>query len=51
MAEKQFAPDSPYIIRDLTAEAQALRILGRTEEAVKLEQRMQTIRAAQSNPN
>jgi len=51
MAEKQFGPDSPYVIRDLTAEAQALRELGRTEEAVKLEQRMQTIQAAQSNPN
>ena len=39
------------MIRDLTAEPQALRILGRTEEAVKLEQRMQTIQAAQSDPN
>jgi hypothetical protein len=44
-------PDSPYMIRDLTAEAQALRILGRTEEAVRLEQRTQTIQAAQSNPS
>ncbi len=39
MAEKQFGPDSPYLVRELTAEAQALRKLGRADEAARLEQR------------
>ena len=50
LGEKLFGASSPYLVRDLTAEAQALRQLGRTEEAVKLEQRTQTI-SAQANPN
>jgi hypothetical protein len=43
-------PESPYLVRDLTAEAQALRQLGRPDDASKLEQRTQTISAAK-NPN
>jgi len=39
VAEKQFGPDSPYLVRALTAEAQAVRKLGRADEAAKLEQR------------
>jgi hypothetical protein len=37
-------------VRDLTAEAQALRQLGRSDEAAKLEPRTPTISAAQTNP-
>jgi Tetratricopeptide repeat len=51
LGEKLFGPDSPYLVRDLTAEAQALRQLGRPDEAAKLEQRTQTISAAQTSPN
>jgi hypothetical protein len=51
MEEKQFGPDSPYLVRDLTAEAKALRQLGRNEEAAKLEQRTQSLQSAQTNPN
>jgi len=50
MAEKEFAPASPYLVRELTAEAQARRKLGRADEAARLEQRTQSIQAAQSNP-
>jgi hypothetical protein len=48
--EKLFGASSPYLLRDLTAEVQALRQLGRSEEAAQLEQRTQTI-SAQSSPN
>jgi hypothetical protein len=51
LEEKQFGPASPYLIRDLTAEAQALRKLGRTDDAAKLEQRTQSLQSAQTNPN
>jgi hypothetical protein len=51
MAEKQFGASSPYLLRDLTAEAQALRKLGRPEDAAKLEQRMQSLQSAQTNRN
>jgi hypothetical protein len=51
LEEKQFGTDSPYLVRDLTAEAQALRKLGRTEEAAKIESRTQAIQSAQANPN
>jgi hypothetical protein len=43
--------EQPYLVRDLTAEAQALRELGRTDEAGKIEQRTHTIQSAQANPN
>lgn len=50
--EKLFGTDSPYLARDLTAEAQALRQLGRVDEATRLEQRTHTLSAAQAaNPN
>jgi len=51
MQEKQFGPDSPYLVRELTSEAKALRQLGRNEEAAKLEQRTQSLQSAQANPN
>jgi len=48
LGEKLFGPESPYLVRDLTAEAQALRQLGRSDDAAKLEQRTQTISAAKN---
>jgi hypothetical protein len=51
MEEKQFGADSPYLVRDLTAEAEALRKLGRADEAAKLEHRAQSLQSAQANPN
>jgi len=51
LEEKQFGAESPYLVRDLTAEAQALRKLGRNDEAAKLEQRTQALHSAQTNPN
>ena len=50
LEEKQFGAASPYLVRDLTAEAQALRKLGRTDDAAKLEQRTQSLQSA-ANPN
>jgi hypothetical protein len=50
LEEKQFGAESPYLVRDLTAEAQALRKLGRNDEAAKLEQRTQSLQSA-ANPN
>lgn len=51
LEEKQFGAESPYLVRDLTAEAQALRKLGRNDDATKLEQRTQSLQSAQANPN
>jgi tetratricopeptide (TPR) repeat protein len=51
LGEKRFGADSPYLVQDLTAEAQALRKLGRNDEAAKLEQRTQALHSAQTNPN
>jgi hypothetical protein len=51
LEEKQFGASSPYLVRDLAAEAQALRQLGRTEEAAKIEARSRSIQSAQTNPN
>jgi hypothetical protein len=51
LGEKRFGADSPYLVQDLTAEAQALRKLGRNDEAAKLEQRTETLHSAQTNPN
>jgi hypothetical protein len=51
LVEKQFGFDSPYLVRDLTAEADALRKLGRNEEADKLQHRLDSLRPAQANPN
>jgi tetratricopeptide (TPR) repeat protein len=43
LMEKQFGPDSPVLIIALGSEAKALRELGRTEDAGKVEQRLQAI--------
>ena len=52
LVEKQFGATSPYLVQDLNAEAQALRQLGRNDEATAIEQRTQAIQAsAQANPN
>ena len=49
--EKQLGANSPNLARDLTAEAEALRKLGRPEDAARLEQRMQSLQSAQTDPN
>jgi len=41
----------PYLVRDLTAEAAALRKLGRPDEAAKPELRTQSIPSTQADPN
>jgi hypothetical protein len=51
LGEKQFGADSPYLVRDLAAEAQALRQLGKNDEAAAIERRAQTLQSAQSAPN
>jgi len=50
-SEKLFGANSPKHIQDLNGEALALRKPGSADEAAKLEQRTQSILAAQSNPN
>ena len=50
MLEAQFGANSPALVRDLDAEAQALRKLGRAEQAAKLEGRAQSIQSSQSKP-
>jgi len=50
LEEKQFGTQSPYLMRDLTAEAGALRQLGRTADAAKIEQRTQSIQSTQTGP-
>ncbi len=49
--EKQYGPDNPILVSTLTSEAQALRSLGRNEEAAKTEQRIKTIQATAMNQN
>jgi len=51
LEEKQFGAESPYLLNDLNAGAQALRKLGRNDEAAKLEKRTQSLQSAQANPN
>lgn len=51
LVEKQFGADSHYLVQDLTAEAQALRQLGRTSEADKIQHRLDSLQSAQANPN
>lgn len=46
LGEKRFGADSHYLVQDLTAEAQALRKLGRNDEAAKLEKRTQSLQSA-----
>lgn len=50
LEEKQFGATSTYLVRDLTAEAQTLRQLGRVDEASKIESRTQAIQSAQRSP-
>ena len=49
--EKQYRPDNPILVPELTIEAQALRTLGHNEEAAKVEQRIKTIQASAMNQN
>jgi len=51
LVEKQFGFDSPYLVRDLTAEADALRKLGRAGEADLIQKRLQSLQSAQPKPN
>jgi tetratricopeptide (TPR) repeat protein len=46
LIEKQFGAESPVLLQVLPNEASVLRALNRTQEAAKLEQRVQAIRAA-----
>ena len=46
LVEKQFGPNSPVLLQVLPNEAKALRALNRRGEAAKIEQRVQSIRAA-----
>ena len=43
LLEKKFGVNSVYLVQDLSAQANALRQLGRNDEAVKLEQRAKTL--------
>jgi tetratricopeptide (TPR) repeat protein len=49
--EKQFGENSLQIVSVLKSQAQALRSLGRGEEATKVEQRIKTIQATAMNQN
>jgi tetratricopeptide (TPR) repeat protein len=49
--EKQYGPQSPVLVTILANEAKALRGLGRSDEADKVDQRMATIRAATMTSN
>ncbi len=44
--EKQFGPDSPVLVSTLTSDAQALRRLGRSADAAKVEKRSKSIQAS-----
>jgi hypothetical protein len=45
VTEKQYGADSTVLLSTLASEAQALRRLGRAEEAVKVEKHLQAIQA------
>jgi tetratricopeptide (TPR) repeat protein len=47
--DKHNGADSPIMLDTLTKEASVLRRLGRSEEAVQIEQRLQSTRASQTN--
>ena len=49
--EKQYGVNSLVLVPVLTGEAQALRQLGHTEEAVQLERRLQSLQATATKPN
>jgi len=52
IAEKNFGAETPYLVPILTSQAQALRQLGRNDEAAQLEKRVQAIQSqsAQAAP-
>ena len=50
LVEAQLGANSPYLVRDLTAEVQALRKLGRGDEADNIERRIQSIQTGPSKP-
>jgi hypothetical protein len=47
----QHGANSPLLASTLASEAQALRGLGRAEEAAKVEERLKSIQVSTSNPN
>jgi hypothetical protein len=46
VVEKQYGAESPFLLATLVSEAKALRGLGKSEEATKVEQRIKSIQAA-----
>jgi hypothetical protein len=51
MLEKHSAANNPALVFAITAEIKALRDLGRTDEADKLQKRLESLSASQANPN
>jgi tetratricopeptide (TPR) repeat protein len=49
--EKQFGESSPQLVNTLASQAKALRKLGQTAEADKIDQRLAQIRTRTMNPN
>lgn len=49
MGENRFGADNPILAQPLTSEANALRAIGRNEDAAKIEQRIKTLQASASN--
>jgi tetratricopeptide (TPR) repeat protein len=50
LLEKQYGPDSPVLISTLARESKSLQVLGHAEEAAKVDQRLQALRAATGQP-
>jgi hypothetical protein len=51
LLEKQFGESSPQLVNTLASQTKALRKLGQTAEADKIEKRLAQIRATTMNPN
>ena len=51
IGEQRFGADSPALLTTLAAEARDLQALSRTEDAQKIEQRIQSIQGAETKPN
>lgn len=51
IGEQRYGADSPALLTALAADAKALRQLGRTDEAQKIEQRIQSIQSAETKQN
>lgn len=49
MGEKRFGADNPILAQPLTSEANALRSIGRNEDAAKIEQRIKALQVSASN--